>query len=136
MLLVNGGYANSETVLRRAFVTVLSEMALLDVRNLAEIEFAINKMHPERALKGVWTAQLPERAIPYDWIKEDRYPGDPSPEVAISLSNLERLGCVVNCTLGNDVRYQLVTLSPFGRAFIKALTKKTIVAAPKAAGDR
>jgi hypothetical protein len=86
-LLVNGGDANSDTVLRRAFVTVLAEMTLLDVRNLAEIEFAINKVHPERARKGVWTVELPKRAIAYDWVKEDKYPGDPSPEVAISLSN-------------------------------------------------
>jgi hypothetical protein len=133
-LLVNGGDANSDTVLRRAFVTVLAEMTLLDVRNLAEIEFAINKVHPERARKGVWTVELPKRAIAYDWVKEDKYPGDPSPEVAISLSNLERLGCITTSPqVPEGPGFGLVGLTPFGRAFIRAL-----VALPdyKAAGDR
>jgi hypothetical protein len=36
-LLVNGGDASSGIELRRAFVSVLAEMASLDVRNLAQI---------------------------------------------------------------------------------------------------
>jgi abortive infection alpha-like protein len=63
-LLVNGGDANSGTEIRRAFVSVLAEMTPLDVRNLAQIELATSRVHPERALNGVWTAELPERAIP------------------------------------------------------------------------
>jgi hypothetical protein len=100
-------------------------MTALDVRNLAQIELATSRMHPDAAPAGVWTAQLPGRATPNYYVERDKaHPGGPSPEVAISLSNLERLGCVMHSRgQGTDARYLLVALSPFGRAFIEACTK-------------
>jgi hypothetical protein len=120
-LLVNGGDANSGIEIRRGFVSVLAEMTTLDVRNLAQIELATSSGAPN----GVWTEQLPERAIPYDYAEPDKHPGGPSPEVAISLSNLSRLGCVITFgqQRGVDPEYGLLALSPFGRAFIEACTK-------------
>src|SRR6516225_3784624 len=119
-LLVNGGDAGSGIELRRAFVSVLAEMTSLDVRSLAQIESAA-KLNAESGSNGVWTYELPERAIPY--VKPERT-RDPSPEVAISLGNLERLGCIISSNQ-TPVRtgYELVNLTPFGRAFIDACTR-------------
>jgi abortive infection alpha-like protein len=122
-LLVNGGDANSGIELRRAFVSVLAEMSARDVRNLAQIELAV-KLNAESASTGVWTYELPERAIPFVNGDRDRHEREPSPEVEISLSNLDRLGCIITSLqtpLGPG--YQQVNLTPFGRALIEACTR-------------
>jgi hypothetical protein len=122
-LLVNSADASSGIELRRAFVSVLAEMTSLDVRNLAQIELAI-KRNAETASTGVWTYELPERAIPFVEGDRDRHSKRPSLEVEISLSNLSRLGCVI--LIGHsaqDGAAPLVALTPFGRAFIEACTK-------------
>jgi len=119
-LLVNGSDAGSGIELRRAFVSVLAEMTSLDVRSLAQIESAA-KLNAESGSNGVWTYELPERAIPY--VKPERT-RDPSPEVAISLGNLERLGCIISSNqMPIRTGYELVNLTPFGRAFIDACTR-------------
>ena len=119
-LLVNGGDAGSGIQLRRAFVSVLAEMTSLDVRSLAQIESAA-KLNAESGSNGVWTYELPERAIPY--VKPERT-RDPSPEVAISLGNLERLGCIISSNQTPvDKTYYLVNLTPFGWALIEACTR-------------
>jgi len=121
-LLVNGGDADSGIELRRAFVSVLAEMSAFDVRNLAQIELAV-KMN-ESVSNGVWTYELPARANQFfngDPVRGDR---NPSPEVEISLSNLDRLGCIITSLqtpLGPG--YQQVNLTPFGRALIEACTR-------------
>ena len=120
-LLVNGGDAGSGIQLRRAFVSVLAEMTSLDVRNLAQIERAAKLLNAEIGSYGVWTYELPERAIPY--VKPERT-RDPSPEVAISLGNLERLGCIISSNRSPVLKgHQLVNLTPFGRALIDACTR-------------
>ena len=119
-LIVNGGDAGSGIELRRAFVSVLAEMTSLDVRSLAQIESAA-KLNAESGSNGVWTYELPERAIPY--VKPERT-RDPSPEVAISLGNLERLGCIISSNRTPVLKgVQLVNLTPFGRALIDACTR-------------
>jgi hypothetical protein len=121
-LLVNGGDAGSGMELRRAFVSVLAEMTSLDVRNLAQIESAA-KLNAESESNGVWTYELPERAIPFVNRGPEREL-DPSPEVAISLGNLERLGCIISSNQTPVLRvHQLVNLTPFGRALIDACTR-------------
>jgi hypothetical protein len=122
-LLVNGGDADSGIELRRAFVSVLAEMSAFDVRNLAQIDSAV-KMNAESASTGVWTYELPERAIPFVNGDRGRHEREPSPEVEISLSNLDRLGCIITSLqtpLGPG--YQQVNLTPFGRALIEACTR-------------
>ena len=120
-LLVNGSDAGSGIELRRAFVSVLAEMTSLDVRSLAQIESAA-KLNAESGSNGVWTYELPERALPF--VDGPDYDSAPSPEVAISLGNLERLGCIISSNQ-TPVRtgYELVNLTPFGRALIDACTR-------------
>jgi hypothetical protein len=118
-LLVNGGDATSGVEIRRAFVSVLAEMTALDVRNLALIE-AASKLNAETASNGVWSYQLPEAAIPFAQGGDRRHEGLPPLEVRVSLSNLERLGCISSLT-GEQ---QLVNVTPFGRAFVEACTKQ------------
>jgi hypothetical protein len=120
-LLVNSGDANSGIELRRAFGSVLAEMTARDVQNLAHIELA-TKFNAESASTGVWTDELPERALPFVNGHPDRHDRNPSPEVEISLSNLDRLGCIIT-TQPLRPGYQLVNLSPFGRALIEACTR-------------
>jgi hypothetical protein len=55
--------ANSGIEPRRAFGSVLAEMTARDVQNLAHIELA-TKFNAESASTGVWTDELPERALP------------------------------------------------------------------------
>jgi hypothetical protein len=119
-LLVNGGDADSGIELRRAFVSVLAEMSAFDVRNLAQIELAV-KLNTESGPIGVWTYELPTGAIPYVHGDQDK---NPSHEVEISLSNLDRLGCLISLDQPPQIPgYRLVDLTPFGRAFIEACTK-------------
>jgi hypothetical protein len=122
-LLVNGGDADSGTEIRRSFVSVLAEMTPLDVRNLAQIDIAI-KMTEEDGIASsdVWTYELPERAIPY---AEGQLKGqkNPSPALDISLSNLDRLGCILLTGQTSGGGIISAKLTPFGRAFIEACTR-------------
>jgi Abortive infection alpha len=121
-LLVNGGDVSNGIELRRAFVSVLAEMTSLDVQNLAQIENAA-KLNAESGSNGVWTYELPERAIPFVNVEAEGE-RDPSPEVKLSLDNLERLGCIISSNRTPVVKgHQLVNLTPFGRALIEACTK-------------
>jgi hypothetical protein len=122
-LLVNSADASNGIEPRRAFSSVLAEMTARDVQNLAHIELAI-KSNAESASTGVWTYELPERAIPFVNGDPGRQDRTPSPDVAISLSNLERLGCIIssNQTPVNKT-YYLVNLTPFGQALIEACTR-------------
>ena len=122
-LIVNGGDAGSGIELRRAFVSVLAEMTSLDVRNLAQIERAAKLLNAEIGSYGVWTYELPERALPF--VDGDPVASEdgPSPEVAISLSNLERLGCIISEKTFNQASVLVVNLTPFGRALIDACTR-------------
>ena|SRR6516165_1601492 len=122
-LIVNGGDAGSGIELRRAFVSVLAEMTSLDVRSLAQIESAAT-LNAESGATGVWTYELPERALPF--VDGDPVASEdgPSPEVAISLGNLERLGCIISSNRTPVLKgVQLVNLTPFGRALIDACTR-------------
>ena len=121
-LLVNSGDANSGIEPRTAFGSVLAEMSLLDVRNLAQIVSAV-KLNQEGGPIGVWTYELPERAIPARNADPERDP-NPSPDVEISLSNLARLGCIISSNRGPVLQtHHLVNLTPFGRALIEACTR-------------
>jgi hypothetical protein len=113
-LLANGGDADSGIEIRRAFVSVLAEMTVLDVRNLALIE-RTRRLNTESALIGVWTTRLPHAATSF--VSAELHKELPSLDVMISLSNLERLGCI--CRV-EDAR--MVDLTPFGQAFVDACT--------------
>jgi hypothetical protein len=134
-LLVNSGDANSGIQSLTAFGSVLAEMSAPDVQNLAHIELA-TKLNAESGSIGMWTYELPERAIPFANGAPDRHERNPSPEVEISLSNLDRLGCIISLDQppqnpgrtprGTDEPgwgYRWVDLTPFGRALIEACTK-------------
>lgn len=118
-LLVNAGDADAGIEIRYAFASVLAEMTVLDVRNLARIAEAVDA-NTDSDSKGVWTFELPDRAIPFvlGGGKQEEFP---APDVTVSLSNLRRLGCIV---AGSEL-YQMVDLTPFGRALIHACTNSS-----------
>jgi hypothetical protein len=121
-LLVNGGDANSGIELRRAFVPVLAEMSTLDVRNLAAIESATTLAE---GLAGILTDSLPKAATAIDLLDIDWGETSlPSPDVEVSLSNLDRLGCINSVDQEPLLHtYHVVSLTPFGRALIEACTR-------------
>jgi len=123
-LLVNGGDADSGIELHPAFGAVLAQMTAFDVRNLAQIDSA-SKLAGRDAVTGIWTFDLPEAADAFARVGHPAGdPKFPSPEVEVSLSNLDRLGCIFNvggAELGPT--YYLVNLTPFGRALTEACTK-------------
>jgi hypothetical protein len=98
-LLVNGGDASSGVELRRAFVSVLAEMTSLDVRNLAQIEIAFSlEEEPWRSSvkspsTGPWRFRLSPKSNGFAQLGPDGL-DNTAPELAISLSNLDRLGCI------------------------------------------
>jgi hypothetical protein len=121
MLLVNAGDADSGIEMRRAFVSVLTEMTALDVRNLASIERA-TPPDLSGSVFGVWTTRLPDLAKPVSYRGRGTYDTLPSSAVLISVSNLHRLGCLQTIDQDGAVPLRAVSLTPFGQAFIQACT--------------
>lgn len=115
-LLTNAADADSGTEMRRAFVSMLADMTPLDVKCLVAIASAPN------AGKGtVLTGKLPE-CIEIDEQSEADAPM-PTEEVAVSLGNLHRLGCItLGVTWGGWVHPATAAVTPLGLAFVHACT--------------
>jgi hypothetical protein len=123
-LFVNSADAGSGIEPRAAYGAVLAEMSLLDVRNLSQIEKVIQALSVvDVELHKVWTYRLPESGITLHMVDPHISNTGPSPAVLVSLSNLDRLGCVRSVKPPGGGGYDLVTLTPFGGASIMACTR-------------
>jgi hypothetical protein len=120
-LIVNFAVVDGDHLPRRSFISVLTELSPLEVVILEKI-YVIPNVESHAVLTGA----LPADAA----IANDPPPGvpraersQPTPDVAVALSNLYRLGCLQPAKLlgGPDV-VDLVYVTPFGRAFINACT--------------
>ena len=117
-MLVNAGDVASPFEVRRAFVSMLSEMTAFDVRNLAAIH-ATDASTDAPTL--IWTARLPDEALPTrpGGYEETKLRDD----VEVSLGNLMRLGCIgFGGSFGGMPSPYFVRLTALGRAFILACT--------------
>jgi hypothetical protein len=123
-LLANAADADNNIEIRRAYVSMLADMTSLDVRVLKAIEAAFNEEK-----RQVLTYGLPEfvELEPNTGANTHVIPADPSPEVAISLGNLARLGCISLATLWEGgVSHRYAGVTPLGIAFVTACSEPKI----------
>lgn len=115
-MLANAGDAASRTERRTAFIHMLEDMTAFDVMILAKVAGAA----PLTTDGLVFTANLPQSIDQKD---TGRRPAEPRKDVAISLGNLVRLGCLSNIpTHGGPLNFLHVRITELGNAFIAACT--------------
>jgi hypothetical protein len=115
-LLVNAGNATTEMELRTAYVEILRGMSGFDVRNLSKMAEAALSAIPGQ-LGYVDTKNLPHSAT---W-NHDGPEHKISTEVAISLANLSRLGCVAPVSgYGGGINFSPVLVTELGLALYRA----------------
>jgi hypothetical protein len=118
-LLLNFGNASSGVSMERSFISVLRELSPFEAAILERV-FSIERTGPE----GVLAAGLPD-------VAELEKPGggppsDPSPEVALALSNLVRLGCLSSAAAWDGGEFLKVVFgTTFGRELVRACRLQT-----------
>jgi hypothetical protein len=117
-MLANAADAGSQVEMRTAFVNMLSGMTAFDVTILA----LIHKIEPTTTSGSVYTGNFPDS----DSQKDDgNRPGFTREDVAVSLGNLARLGCISpGVGFGGPLIFSHINLSPLGKAFIRSCTER------------
>jgi Abortive infection alpha len=116
-LLVNAGDAATEMELRTAYVEMLRGMSGFDVLNLSKLAEEQLSAPAGRLGFYVVTANLPHSARGIDSGATD----EPPKEVAISVANLARLGCVAPTSgFGGGINFGLILVTELGLAFYRA----------------
>ncbi|WP_367846547.1 Abi-alpha family protein [Rhodoferax sp. WC2427] len=115
-LLVNSANASSAVQPRVAFVTVLNELNDFDAMILDKLYAVMT--HDRDARYGAVTTELPEKATAWH---NHAGPDHPPSEVAVSLSNLARLGLILVDKDGGRELLASVGPTKFGRAFVAAV---------------
>jgi hypothetical protein len=120
-LLVNTTDPNSHIERRRGFITILQEMTPLDARVLVALSKAPDANQQMYPSKTVYTAKLPDGFLPPDHNAQGGPLILPPRDVAVSLFNLARLGCVEPAGVWDGaVSIALVTLTDLGSAVLEA----------------
>jgi hypothetical protein len=123
-LLVNAGDAATEMELRTAYVDILKGMSGFDVLNLAKLADAAESVKPGDELGYVITSNLPHSATTLSHSGnryQDALPATLSKEVAISLANLSRLGCISPTSgFGGGINFSHVLVTELGIALYRA----------------
>jgi hypothetical protein len=89
-MLANAADAKSGTERRTAFIGMLKDMTAFDVMILAKIA-KIEKISPPTEARSVYTVNFPDSD---DQTDSGKRPPGLSADVAVSLGNLARLGCI------------------------------------------
>jgi hypothetical protein len=114
MLLANAADADCSTEMRMAFISMLSEMTSLDVVIMSKLDSAVP---PIDAPHNLQTWNLPEK------VGGDGETREPTGNIALSLMNLVRLGCILpSVAYGGPLSLAVVTTTSLGRAFLAACT--------------
>jgi hypothetical protein len=120
-LLVNAVNEQSGTDLKRAYIDILESIDSFEARILEKI-YSIPFEETQHV--GVLTYALPDEV--YKGIEEgdlSRNENPPSPEVAMALANLARLGCVrFRMTWGGGEVFSWVNPTLLGKSFVRACT--------------
>lgn len=118
-LLVNASDAATEMELRTAYVEILRGMSSFDVRNLSKLaEATLAASSDDWAGQYILTTRLPHFA---EVSTGSTGIDSPLPEsVAISLSNLTRLGCIAATGGWGGVSFQQVLVTGLGLALYRA----------------
>lgn len=115
-LLVNAGDETTPMELRTAYVEILRGMSGFDVRNLTQVAKA-QLLAPPGVNGYVATTNLPQSAL---WSPSGGG-GDILKEVAISLANLSRLGCIAPTSgFGGGITFSNVLVTELGLAMYRA----------------
>lgn len=116
-MLANAADADSNTETRTAFIGILNEMSLFDVKILA----LIHEITPDTTDGRVYTGNFPDSKSQMD---EGDRAGLDRDDVAVSLDNLARLGCIsLSPAIGGVMVSTHVRLTPLGKAFIRSCTR-------------
>ena len=117
-LLVNAANADSGVEIHRVYVEILGQISPLEARILDKI-YALPFDSTRHA--GVLTHSLPDTAVADSeehTIDRDREPTD---EVKLAMSNLERIGCLkLGVTFGGGGSYTRINPTLLGKSFIEA----------------
>lgn len=115
-LLVNAGDASTEMELRTAYVEILRGMSGFDVRNLSKLAQA-QLSAPTGQFGFISAVDLPHSA---NWFRSGSADTIPD-EVALSLGNLSRIGCVVPAAgWGGGINFAMVLVTELGVAMYRA----------------
>lgn len=115
-LLVNAGDASSNAEVRRAFISILEDLAPLDA-------VLLEKIYDVTAVPGdyaeVWTTLLPDRITE---TKPELENLRPPANVEVSLGNLARLGLITTAMAwGGFAIFSCVHRTVLGREFLRAI---------------
>lgn len=130
-LLVNATKVEGRVDVTRGMISILEHLTPFDALILDRI---YSLPYEQTANNGIYTALLPDRAVPGDERGEnrgeipaevkDRYPSD---QVTLALANLKRLGCVsTGMTWGGGETFGRVTPTLMGRTFVEACRLKAM----------
>lgn len=121
-LLANAVDAASEAQPRRAYISIIKDLAPLDALILEQIYAVDQKQHRE----AIVTYELPSHAYPAIDIDLKTLP-KPSEEVQVALANLERLGLIsYGSSWGGGEVFDLVNQSTAGTAFMRAIRRRHV----------
>lgn len=122
-LILNYGNGRSGIPVQKSFISILGELAPLEAVILDTIYSAAG---PSGG--GILTAELPAVAAREDTdrLKLLPHPSAPTPEVALALGNLLRLGCISSTTTwGGGELLGVVHETNLGRELVRACTLQT-----------
>jgi len=122
-LLANAADAGSGIEPRVAYVEILAEMTSLDAQNLEVLVRAQLRHQGKTETALIVTGKLPNTAEPFDEPKD--YDLLPEVRVAVSVSNLARLGLVepASATFGGKPLYHYVVITPLGLDFYHSCSR-------------
>ena len=122
-LLVNAANANSGVEIGRAYVEILQQISPLEAK-LLDAVYALSFEATQHA--GILTHSLPDFAIAdsKDTAEESRR--EPTDDVKLAMSNLERVGCLrLGMTFGGGGSFTRVNPTFLGKAFVEACSVRT-----------
>jgi abortive infection alpha-like protein len=117
-LLVNAANAKSGIEIHRVYVEILGQISPLEAKILDEV-YALPFESTQHA--GVLTHSLPDIAIADSEESKSDREREPTNEVKLAMSNLERIGCLkLGMTYGGGGSFTRVNPTLLGQAFVGA----------------
>lgn len=122
-LLANAADARSELTPRRAHISMIRDMTVLD----ALVFESIYSVPDTPSGKAIVTYELPQRAYGAEQLENNEAP-EPSEEIKISLSNLERIGVIgFGASFGGAEIFQYANKTTAGRELMKAIQRRSSI---------
>jgi Abortive infection alpha len=124
-MLANAADASSRVELRTAYIDILKDLTAFDIMNLSQLAKLSMSDLPQEYPPLIHTQKLPDSAEVNTTMKGN--PGRPSEEVLLSLSNLNRAGCISpTYGFGGMPLFSQVAVTAIGMGLYRACTKPRI----------